>query len=92
MKVEEAVYHINVHRRKMDLTPVSINQRPSFSAPGKTTIEVKIGDTVANKSVSWGPIAAFLKGMLLAFEEKPAFIAAIGIESPYKGKRKIDWR
>ena len=92
MRVEDAVYHINVHRGKLNLTPVSINQRPSYSAPGKTTIEVKIGDTVANKSVSWGPIAAFLKGMLLAFEEKPSFIAAIGIESPVRGKRKVEWR
>jgi len=92
MKVDDAVYHINNHREKLNLAPVSLNQRPSRSAPGKTTIEVKIGDTVANKSVSWGPIAAFLKGMLLAFEEKPSFIAAIGIESPVRGKRKIDWR
>lgn len=92
MKVADAVYHINVHRAKLNLAPVSIGQRPSYSSPGKTTIEVKIGDTVANKSVSWGPIAAFLKGMLLAFEEKPSFIAAIGIESPVRGKRKVDWR
>ena len=92
MRVENAIYHINIHRTKLNLTPVSINQRPSSSAPGKTTIEIKIGDTVANKSISWGPIAAFLKGMLLAFEEKPSFIAAIGIESPVRGKRKVEWR
>ena len=92
MKVEDAIYHINVHRQKLNLSCISISKRPSYSAPGKTTIEIKIGDTVASKSVSWGPIAAFLKGMLLAFEEKPSFIGAIGIESPIRGKRKIQWR
>lgn len=92
MKVEDAVYRINLHRNKLKLAAISLNQRPSYSAPGKTTIEVKIGDTVANKSVSWGPTATFLKGMLLAYEEKPEFIAAIGIESPVRGKRQVDWR
>jgi len=92
MKVEEAIRRINHHREKMVLSPVSLNQRPYSKDPDKTTIEVKIGGEVAMKSISWGPIAAYLQGMLMAFEERPSVAPSFKIESPYRGKRKINWR
>jgi hypothetical protein len=92
MKVEDAIWHINKHREKLNLQPVSLNERPYSKDPSKTTVEILIGGTVASKSISWGPIAAFLKGMLMAFEEKPSAANTFKIESPYRGKRKINWR
>ena len=93
MTVKEAIRRINHTRERLNLPEVSLNERPYSKDPRKTTIEVLINGTVMRKSISWGPIAAFLQGMLLAFEERPAEVAkTFTIENPYQRKRKVDWR
>jgi len=93
MKCEDAVRAINFHRNKLNLQPIKLNTRPSYSAPGKTTMEIFCNGVVMHKSTHWGAIIPFLKGMLMVFEEKPAVINAINTEPFYKpSDRKIEWR
>ena len=83
MKIEEAIFGINLHRKKLGLTPIHMKQRPSHSAPGKITIEILSGSQVMHKSTHWGAVSPFLKGMLAVFNDKP-----VVIDTPTFGKSK----
>lgn len=87
MNFKQALLQVNYEREKRNLPLVYQSSRPGRSHKGET-IELFIGDNPnpVRKSASWGPIVAFMHGMLQAFSEKP--VPKITIE-PVKKMRRL---
>lgn len=81
MTTDMLVYTVNKHRTKIGLSPVVLSTRQSSTQyfdkkenrfKYGTTIEVKLeSGELLNKSVNWGVITSYLRGMLQAFTDAP---------------------
>lgn len=75
MDLVQLLERINHHRETQGLSRISIETRPSRSAPGKRTIEVMGNGDVLKKSISGGAIHFYLAGMLQAYQDAPVIVS-----------------